>query len=164
MKLAGFGEHNASIFKVTSCQTLGRLLAPATNRKVQHQAQLFLHWCKQRSVNKSHRTSACFRTVTYTKTIVSIMMPSYTVNEANFPCEEGWYVSPRCSCTVTYAFYDSFRTLLITCHHTVKNPIYLETFSCQNNLTIYCTTLTRTISICLHITHMLFPAQSRIFS
>jgi hypothetical protein len=45
-----------------------------------------------------------------------------------------------------------------------SNSIYLETLSCQNTLTIYCTTLTRTISICLHIIHALFPAQSRIFS
>jgi hypothetical protein len=42
--------------------------------------------------------------------------------------------------------------------------MHRKILSCQNTLAIYCITLTETISICPHITHVLFPAQNRIFS
>lgn len=42
--------------------------------------------------------------------------------------------------------------------------MYRKILSCQNTLAIYCIMLNEIISICLHITHALFPAQNRIFS
>jgi len=42
--------------------------------------------------------------------------------------------------------------------------MYMKIVSCQKMVTIYCIMFTETISICLHITHAMFPAQDRIFS
>jgi len=76
----------------------------------------------------TNRTT-CFQTVTY-KTILCIMMPSYTANRANLPWEEGCYSSWSCSCMVTYGFRYSSQTLLNTCHHTVQIPyIWRHNFS-----------------------------------
>lgn len=37
----------------------------------------------------------------HAKTILCIIMPSYSTNKANLPCKGDGTVSPRCSCTVT---------------------------------------------------------------
>jgi hypothetical protein len=76
--------------------------------------------------------------------------------------EEGWYTSPRCSCTVTYAFHDSSDTILITCHHKSKSHISADTALSEypNHLVHH----VNSDHFCLHITHSRFPAQSRISS
>src|SRR5215510_1912455 len=77
------------------------------------------------------------------------MMPSY---RANLHWEERWYTSPRCSCTVTYAFHDSSQTVLITCHHKFKSHIsaHICIWSVYPNHLLHHVNSDR---FCLHNTH-----------
>ena len=79
----------------------------------------------------------------HTKTILCIMMSSYSANKANLPCKGGLVQFPKVSLHSNISLPDSSQTLLIAFHkylHTVK-ILYLKILYCQNTLTIYCIVL-----------------------
>jgi hypothetical protein len=78
-------------------------------------------------LSTNHTISKHAFKLSYTKAILCMIMSSYKEKRANLCWEERWYGSPRCSCSVMYAFHDSSQTILITCHHKFKSHISADT-------------------------------------
>lgn len=93
-----------------------------------------------------------------------MMMSSYTANRANLFWEEGWYSSPRLSCSVMYAFIDSSKTILITCHHKFKSHISADTVLSEypNHLLHHVNSDHFYLSV--HYTHIVSSSENNILT